>query len=184
MAAREQGPGGNSVASGSAKVTARMPRGLAKRTAVPAALRTECSVTLATLPTPTIRRRLAASPAGACSSKVSLAAALNSPEASTAAAAAVTVVSLVSSAGSGLASGPLAVCASAAITINNSVSIPERGAKTSSVFMSLIISLRTGGDMCDRSGQSHLKELTIEFGLRDAEKVEQGTAGGSKCGRG
>ena len=63
--------------------SSRMPRGLAKRTAVPAASRTLWTVALAGLPRPTISRRLAARPAGACSSTVSLAPALYSPLEST-----------------------------------------------------------------------------------------------------
>ncbi len=81
-----------------------MPRGLVKRTAVPAALRTLLTVALACLPRPTISRRLAVNPAGACKSRVSLAPALYSPLASTAAAAAFTASSAVSSTGKGLAS--------------------------------------------------------------------------------
>ena len=60
--------------------------------------------------------------------------ALNSPLASTAAAAAFTAASPVSSTGSGLASGPFAVCVSTASTASSSVLIPERFAKASSVL--------------------------------------------------
>ncbi len=65
--------------SGRANTSSRIPRGLAKRTAVPAASRTLLTVALASLPRPTMRSRLAARPAGACRRRVSLAPALYSP---------------------------------------------------------------------------------------------------------
>lgn len=108
-------------ALGSAKTSSRIPRGLAKRTAVPAALRTVIGASLSALPRPMMSRRLAATPAGEWRRSVSFATALNSPEARTAAAEERMVGSVLSNTGCGLASGPLAVCVSAAVTARSSV---------------------------------------------------------------
>ncbi len=57
--------------SGNAIATSRMARGLAARTAAPAPLRTSSTESVLALPSPTISRRSAFSPPGACSSSVS-----------------------------------------------------------------------------------------------------------------
>ena len=88
---------------------------------------------LAFLPRPTISSRFAFSPAGACSSTVSLVPALYSPLASTAAAAASDRFVAGQQDGLRRTSGPLAVCVSTAATASSSVSIWARGEKERSV---------------------------------------------------
>ncbi len=62
---------GSKLPSGTRMASERIPRGLAKRTAVPAALRMACGSALAALPSPTMSRRVAARPSGAWRSRVS-----------------------------------------------------------------------------------------------------------------
>ena len=121
--------------SGNANVTWRILRGLAKRTATPAALRISDSENFAAFPTPTINSRLAFSSAGACSSRVSQAVAENSPLFNAGLSAPMTVGSFVSRTGSAAAFLSFDVEASADSTTSNSASRDCSASNFSSVFI-------------------------------------------------
>ncbi len=125
-----------------------MVRGLAKRTAVPAPLRSSWMVRSAALPRPTRSRRWAASPAGAWSRRVSPRPALNSPDARTVAAALVMTSFGVRSAGAGLASLPEVVLVSTAKTARSGVAKVAGDCVEREVFIDSMVTRREGGRRC------------------------------------
>src|SRR5438067_148509 len=124
-----------SLAIGRARASVRMARGLALRTAVPAALRMESSEISEVLPIPTISRRAAFRPAGPCRRAVSPSAALNSPESRSCRAAAASGGEEASS--EGLAGSDFAVLRSAAKMASIGVSNADASWKRSLVSMAL-----------------------------------------------
>ena len=108
--------------SGNAIVISRNPRGRARRMAVPAPLRSSFAVSDFALPSPITRRRSALSPSGRRRSSGSATVALNSPVPNHGAAAAATASDVVSSAGEGGSSLPVAI--STAKTTSRGVTKP------------------------------------------------------------
>src|ERR1700761_6529172 len=126
---------GKSVATGSKSASDLMPRGLAKRTAVPAALRSSADPGRET---PTMSRRAAFRPDGWCSSSVSQLPAANSRPLTAFAAAEVTASSGVSSSICGSSCLSFLSALLMANTTSISVSKDAGASDDNSVFMGLL----------------------------------------------